>query len=28
MDFKKFWKESFAGFVVKNLLLAIAIFLA
>lgn len=25
MDFKKFWKESFAGFALKNILLAIAI---
>lgn len=28
MDFKKFWKESFAGFVVKRVLLAITIFVA
>ncbi len=26
MDFKKFWKESFAGFIFKNLLLALIIF--
>ena len=28
MDFKKFWKESFAGFVLKRILLAITIFVA
>ena len=28
MDFKKFWKESFAGLVLKQLLLAITIFVA
>jgi len=28
MDFKKFWKETFAGFILKNLLLAIAIIVA
>lgn len=26
MDFKKFWKETFGGFVLKNVLIAIAIF--
>lgn len=28
MDFKKFWKETFAGFILKNILLSIAIFVA
>ena len=28
MDFKKFWNESLAGFVVKRVLLAITIFVA
>jgi hypothetical protein len=28
MDFKKFWKESFSGFIIKNILLAIIIFVA
>lgn len=28
MDFKKFWKESFGGFVLKRILLAIIIFVA
>jgi eukaryotic-like serine/threonine-protein kinase len=26
MDFKKFWKETFAGFILKNILLAVIIF--
>jgi beta-lactam-binding protein with PASTA domain len=28
MDIKEFWKESFVGFIIKNLLVAIAIFVA
>lgn len=28
MDFKKFWKETFGGFVLKNVLIAIGIFVA
>ena len=28
MDIKRFWKETFAGFVLKNVLIAIAIFVA
>ncbi|NDP19956.1 MAG: PASTA domain-containing protein [Paludibacter sp.] len=28
MDFKKFWKETFGGFVLKNILIAIAIIVA
>jgi beta-lactam-binding protein with PASTA domain len=28
MDFKKFWKETFGGFVLKNLIIAIVVFVA
>ena len=28
MDMKKFWKDTFGGFLLKNLLIAIGIFVA